>query len=382
MAAKRPKDPTWARVVLIVGAVLVVLSGGTMAVAQTVISRATDSLTQGSLLEGDAAAEDGEAGNDIDGAVNLLLAGIDARPEGSPGAADQGVLADTIIILHIPETHDQAYLISIPRDWRVDVPPHPKANFAGGVSKVNGAFSIGYAIEGTELEKRSSGMALLSTTINKQTGITLNGAAIIDFNGFASVIHALGGVDMCIDEEATSAHLGVDADGKLVQGWHSEDYGIQLPAGATPLVHKKGCRKMSETEALDYARIRKSLSDGDYGRQRHQQQLIKAIVKQATTAGVLTDLGKLDGLTKAAGEAFVLDTGGIPPADFLFTLKGVAANDLTLIKTNAGSVNTVLENGVAYEDLNAESLAMLSAAKSGTLSTFLIESPQFIARSS
>ncbi len=138
---------------------------------------------------------------------------------------------------------------------------------------------------------------------------------------------------------------------------------------------------MNATEALDYARIRKSLSDGDYGRQRHQQQLIKAIVKQATTRGVLTDLGKLDNLLKAAGEAFVLDTGGIPPADFLFTLKGVAANDLTLIKTNAGNVNTVLVDGIAYEDLDDKSLRMLAAAKSGTLGTFLIENPQFIARS-
>ncbi len=104
-------------------------------------------------------------------------------------------------------------------------------------------------------------------------------------------------------------------------------------------------------------------------------------MKQATSRGVLTDLGKLDSLVKAAGDAFVLDTGGVPPADFLFTFKGVAASDLTLIKTNAGNVNTVLVDGIAYEDLDAKSLQMLAAAKSGTLSTFLIENPQFIARS-
>ncbi|GAB7046318.1 LCP family protein [Catenuloplanes indicus] len=371
-------DPLWARLLVIFGAVLIVLSGGTLVAAHTVINRVTGSFTPGSLLEGAADAQDGPAGNDIDGAVNLLLVGIDARPEGS---SETAVLSDTIIVLHIPQTHDQAYLISIPRDWLVEIPPYGKADFAGGAYKINSAFSYGYQVEGTELEKRSSGMTLLSTTLNKATGIRFNGAAIIDFAGFAGVIHALGGVDMCVDEEAESAHLGVDAAGKLVQGWYSEDYGIQLPAGVTPLVHKKGCRKMNATEALDYARIRKSLSDGDYGRQRHQQQLIKAIVKQATSRGVLTDLGKLDSLVKAAGDAFVLDTGGVPPADFLFTFKGVAASDLTLIKTNAGNVNTVLVDGIAYEDLDAKSLQMLAAAKSGTLSTFLIENPQFIARS-
>ncbi len=118
-------------------------------------------------------------------------------------------------------------------------------------------------------------MDLLSTTINKATGISFNGAAIIDFEGFSSVIHALGGVDMCVDQEAESAHLGVDKNGKLVQGWNSEWGGIQLQQGVTPFVHKTGCRKMTATEALDYARIRKSLPNGDYDRQRHQQQLIK-----------------------------------------------------------------------------------------------------------
>ncbi|MDR7276823.1 LCP family protein [Catenuloplanes atrovinosus] len=379
MVTKRRGDPLWARLLLIFGAVLVVLSGGTLVAAHTVINRASTAFTQGSLLEGDAAAQDGASGNNIDGAVNLLLVGIDARP---PGSSETGVLSDTIIILHIPETHDQAYLISIPRDWLVEVPAYEKAGFPGGSYKINSAFSYGYNVQGSELEKRASGMTLLSTTLNKVTGIRFNGAAIIDFSGFASVIHALGGVDMCVDETAESAHLGVDADGKLVQGWHSEAAGIQLPPGVTPFVHEKGCRKMSATEALDYARIRKSLSDGDYGRQRHQQQLIKAIVKQATTRGVLTDLGKLNNLVKAAGDAFVLDTGGIPPADFLFTLKGVAANDLTLIKTNAGNVNTVIVDGIAYEDLDDKSLAMLDAAEAGTLGTFLIENPQFIARSS
>ncbi len=139
---------------------------------------------------------------------------------------------------------------------------------------------------------------------------------------------------------------------------------------------------MNSTEALDYARIRKSLSDGDYGRQRHQQQLIKAIAKKATSSGVLTDLGKLNALTEAAGEAFVLDTGGIQLADFIYTLKGVAANDLMLIKTNAGNLNSVTIDGQSFEQLDGESMDMLAAAKTGTLGTFLIEHPQFIAKSS
>ncbi len=144
-------------------------------------------------------------------------------------------------------------------------------------------------------------------------------------------------------------------------------------------MHEPGCRSMDATRALDYARIRKSLDNGDYGRQQHQQQLIKAIVKKATSSGVLTDLGKLNELVDAAGEAFLLDTRRVPLADFFFTLKGVAANDLTLIKTNAGTFNVSAETGA--EQLDAESLQMLQAAQDGTLTTFLIEHPQYIANS-
>ncbi|GAB7053023.1 LCP family protein [Catenuloplanes indicus] len=373
---RRRKDPLWARLLLVAGAVLVVSSGGTLVAAQTLIGQAEESITQTDLIGGGGDAARAE-GNDIDGAVNLLLVGIDAR-EG-----DQDFRADTIIILHIPKTHDQAYLISIPRDWMVEIPPNEEFEFDGSTEKINAAFYYGSRLPGTALEKRGRGTEVLAATLRKHTGIEFNGAAVIDFGGFHSIVHALGGVDMCIAEPAESAHLGIDAKGKLVQGWYNDQVFPPrlegLPPGSRPLVHEPGCRSMDATRALDYARIRKSLDNGDYGRQQHQQQLIKAIVKKATSSGVLTDLGKLNELVKAAGEAFILDTRGTPVADFFFTLKGVAANDLTLIKTNAGTFNTSAETGA--EQLDAESLQMLAAAKDGTLSTFLIEHPQYIANS-
>ncbi|MDP9793362.1 LCP family protein required for cell wall assembly [Catenuloplanes nepalensis] len=370
--------PFWARIVLVLGAVLVVASAGTVIGARMLINQATESIPQTTLIEGDARAPERQQGEAIDGAINLLLVGIDAREEGG-GSDGDSVRSDTIIILHIPETHDKAYLISIPRDWLVDIPAYSKNNFAGISDKVNTAFSAGYAGDGDRLTKLGRGMELLATTLNKATGIRFNGAAIIDFNGFAGVIHALGGVEMCVAEPAESAHLGVDSAGKLVQGWYSEAYGIQLPYGVRPYVHEAGCRTMNSTEALDYSRIRKSLPNGDYDRQRHQQQLIKAIVEKATTRGVLTDLGRLNDLVAAAGDAFVLDTGGAAIADYVFTLRGLRADDMVLLKTNAGKTNTQIINGTYFEVLDPTSMDMLRAAKDGTLGAFLAEHPEFAA---
>ena len=40
---------------------------------------------------------------------------------------------------------------------------------------------------------------------------------------------------------------------------------------------------------------------------------------------MLTNPVKLKQLIKAAGKAFVLDTGGVPIEDFIFTMRGVTA---------------------------------------------------------
>lgn len=373
---RRPRDPLWARLLVIFGAVLMMGGGASAVLTRVAINQATSNITTANLIGGDAAARR-PGGSTIKGPINILMVGIDVRPT---GGADAGARSDTIVILHIPASHDQGYLVSIPRDWRVPIPPYPKTGFRGWTTKINAAFDEGYRGGGTELEKRGRGVDLLAQTINKQTGITFNGAAIIDFGGFEAVVHALGGVDMCVDQRAHSIHLAHDRNGRIVRVWFDDKAKRVrgIPPGGEPLVHEKGCRRMSAQLALDYSRIRYGLKNTDYDRQRHQQQLIKAIAKKATSSGVLTDPGKLNRVISAAGKAFVLDTNNVPAQDFLFTLKGLAANDLVMVKTNGGTYNSVKVDGQSFEALSPESLAMLSAIRDGTLADFLITRPAFV----
>jgi LCP family protein required for cell wall assembly len=365
----------WARLAVIVGALLMVASGGTIMAGRILINQAMSDFTTTNMLGGDAAA--GPTGSNIDGAINILLVGIDKRPEGSP---ETGVLSDTIVVLHVPASHDQAFLISIPRDTRAQIPPYPPTHYPGSTEKINAAFGYGYRGDGTEVERRARGVDLLARTINKMSGIRFNGAALIDFPGFEAVIRELGGVDMCIDQRAVSSHLGYDRNGRLLRLWSNDKGEVQdIPPGGRPVVHEVGCRRMSPELALDYSRIRYSLPKGDYDRQRHQQQLLKAIAKEATSKGVVTDPGKLRRVIAAAGKAFVLDTQGIAIEDFIFTLKGVAANDLVLIRTNAGDYHGV--TGTSFQQLSPESLAMLAAARDGRLLEFLASHQHLVARS-
>ncbi|WP_432981233.1 hypothetical protein [Dactylosporangium sp. CA-233914] len=65
-------------------------------------------------LLGDTGKQAQQRGHvDITGAKNILLIGIDARPGQDPAEL---VRADSILILHIPASHNAAFLISIPRD--------------------------------------------------------------------------------------------------------------------------------------------------------------------------------------------------------------------------------------------------------------------------
>jgi LCP family protein required for cell wall assembly len=375
---RKRRDPLWARLAVVFGALIMLGSGGTIVGAKVLIGQYTSNITQTTLIGGGGAgAAEQQGGNNINGVINMLLVGIDQRENDLAS----GARADTIVILHIPASHDQAYLASIPRDWKVDIPAYPKSGFAGETTKVNAAFEFGYQGGGSELQKRARGVDLLAQTLKRATGITFNGAAIIDFSGFESVVQQLGGVTMCIDQAAQSIHLAINKAGKIRTAWYKENVGIQgLLPGEKPVSYHVGCgQRLSAQLALDYARIRYGLPNTDYDRQRHQQQLLKAIAKEATSKGILTNPIKLNNVLKAAGKAFVLDTQGVPIEDFIFTLKGVAANDLITLKTNNGTYNT--EKGTSFEQMSADSMTMLHALRDGTLTDFVLNHPQFIASS-
>jgi LCP family protein required for cell wall assembly len=354
----RRKDPTWARLVVIMGAVLMMLSGVSIVGSKVLIGQATGNIEQENLIGG-AGKSDAEGGNSLDGPIDLLLLGVDARAR--LGVND--TRADTIIILHIPATHDQAYLISLPRDTEAHIPAFKKSNWGGGTDKINAAFFYGAQNGGGW----AGGAQLMAQTIKDLTGVSFDGAAIIDFNGFKGVIDALGSIPMCVTQQVESAHMTL-VDGK--PEWNAD--AREMSGNKKTVVHKVGCRQMKGWEALDYSRQRYGLANGDYDRQQNQQKLIKGMAKKAMDDGVMTDLGKLNALMKAAGKAFVLDTGGNDVADFIFTMRGVTTNELVLLRTNNGTFSS---NGAGKESLQPVSQEMFRAVKNDSLAEFVINNP-------
>ncbi|GAA0428356.1 hypothetical protein Aca07nite_34240 [Actinoplanes capillaceus] len=362
-ARRKRRSPLWARLTTTFGVVLLVASGGGLVGGRMVVKQTTSTIAVENLT-GDAKKTTAEGGGStIEGPIDMLLMGVDARERW----ADDALHSDTIIILHIPATHDQAYLISVPRDTEVEVPAFAKSKYEGGTVKATEAFYWG-AQNGAGM---AGGSQLLAKTLKNMTGISFDGASIINFGGFKSVIDELGGVEMCVDQQVTSKHMLL-VDGKPMYLAEAREAG----ESGKPVVHKVGCREMEGWEALDYARQRYGLKNGDYDRQRHQQQLIKAIAKKAAEGGVLSNPLKINSLVKAAGKAFTLDTGQIELTDFVLGLKNVAANDLVLLRTNNG---TFSGNNSGREVFNETSLKMFQAVKNDTLAEFVLDHPDVIA---
>ena len=191
------RSPWWAKASLIIG-IVVMLGGLTgMVFTKLVSGQVNSAISQVSLL---APGGNGAKATSIDGSINLLMIGLDTR-DGNP---KMGSRSDSIIIGHIPATHDQVDLISIPRDTYVPIPAYKPSHFAGWSDKINAAFQDG-SQNGVG---NAGGVQLLQKTIEQNWHIKFQAALIVNFDGFSDIVHKIGGVKMYVDETTESLHHG------------------------------------------------------------------------------------------------------------------------------------------------------------------------------
>ncbi|MEH0936318.1 LCP family protein [Micromonospora psammae] len=356
--------PRWARACTVFGAVLMVLSGAVLVGYEALLTRYEGAVGKADLF-GDQAAGAQERKSNIKGPLNILLVGTDPRkPEDQP-------LADSIMVLHVPDSLDRAYLFSLPRDLIVDIPRFDKAGYSGGTGKLNGAMSKGSIVQGQN-PSASQGFELLAKTVQKVTGIErFDAGAIINFTGFQKIVDAMGGVDMYIERDVKSEHREPNGTHRKGNPYGQGYIGPQAE-------YKKGRQHLSGWQALDYVRQRypkNGVPDGDYGRQRHQQQFIKAMVSQAFSADVVTNPLKLDRVIRAAGQSLTFNGRGNSVVDFAIALKGIRPENVELIKLPGEGVGT----GSAYrgERFLPAVNDFFTALKNEQLDAFILEHPEF-----
>jgi len=158
--------------------------------------------------------------------VNVLLLGSDAR-------GNEAGRTDSMIFISADTKSKHVSIISIPRDTRVNLP-------GVGLTKITHANAVGEASGGVH-----AGTLTAVQAASNLLGVTINDYAKVNFEGFQKVVDAVGGIDVTLPE----------AVGDL----------------------KAGNQHLNGDMALQLARNRYGLPDGDFGRQRDQFYLLAAM---------------------------------------------------------------------------------------------------------
>ncbi|WP_245847758.1 LCP family protein [Lentzea kentuckyensis] len=241
----------------------------------------------------------------LDGAVDILLVGIDSRTDaqGNPlskealallngGIADGEQNTDTMILVHIPVDGTRAVAISFPRDSYVEIAD------GFGKHKLNSAFARQRNTVDQDMrnkgekdeqkirtESAAAGRKTLIKTIENLSGgaVRVDRYAEVNLASFYEVTKAIGGVEVCVKEPTSDSDSGANFQA-----------GQQTIEGAA---------------ALSFVRQRKGLPGGDLDRIVRQQVFIGALAKKVLSSGTLTDSTKLNALVEAVQKSVILSAG-------------------------------------------------------------------------
>jgi len=181
---------------------------------------------------------------------SVLLAGVDG------GALLEEGRTDSLMVATFNKESRQVTLVSIPRDAYVDIVT-TDGEFK---DKINHAYSYG-------------GIDTTIATVENLFDIPIDYYATINFDGIEDLVDAVGGVEV--------------------------DVLIPISGRATGNVElEPGVQTLNGQEALAYARMRKDDPEGDVGRAKRQQQVLEAIINEATT---INSFAKLNRIMNAVG---------------------------------------------------------------------------------
>ena len=223
-------------------------------------------------------------------ASTWLILGSDER-DGSTnfGGVDDisGYRTDTILVLTKPKSGPSS-LISIPRGSLMNVDDQ--------YMKINAVAQL-------------VGKKALVGEIEQLTGQKIDHVAQVKFGGLQKVVDALGGVELCYDQDVQDAYSGLN--------WTA------------------GCHNADGSTALSFSRMRYADATGDFGRNARQRQVISAIVKKASSKETLTNPKTVTTMAEAGLSALTVDGKTTP---LTLVNMALAFKDATGSKGISGSV--------------------------------------------
>lgn len=195
-----------------------------------------------------------------DGVVNVLLIGNDSRLNGDDGRSD------AMILISISDKTKTITMTSFLRDMYVDIPGHDG-------NRLNAAYSYG-------------GAELLMQTIEQNFDIPVHRYALVNFEAFANLVDAVGGIDLDVTNDEVQLINGYLMEYNQLLG-RNLDYDW-LDASASGVIHLNG------PQALAYSRNR--YIGTDFGRTERQRKVLSEVFKKLPGAMVTNSSEVINGL--------------------------------------------------------------------------------------
>ncbi|MFK5635240.1 MULTISPECIES: LCP family protein [unclassified Ornithinimicrobium] len=236
--------------------------------------------------------------------VNLLLLGSDAAE------AREGTRTDTMIVASIDTHTGESVLFSIPRNLqRVPIPRanplyalYPDGYDCGDQCLMNAIWTEAEAAAEEHPEwyadDPTPGLTATREVLSTVLGLPIHHTVIVNLDGFADLIDAMGGITVTVREEIPiNGRTYTDAAGKL-----------QLDPTSPDLVWlQPGVQQLDGNQALGYSRSR--VTTDDFDRMRRQRCVVAAVVEQARPT---TLLQRYPQIISAVGRNVLVD---IPQSD-------------------------------------------------------------------
>ena len=223
--------------------------------------------------------------------ISVLVLGTDGESETSDET-------DALLLFYLDAETERAFLLSIPRDLYVEVHGH-------GQVRAGSIYGLG------ERDEDTSGLALAQETVSATLGLPVQHAALVRFDGFASLVDAIGGLDVVVPHPIEDLTYPDD---------HGDYDPLLIPAGEQ---HFDG-----ET-ALRYARTRVVPAPG-FDRAFRQQQLILAAHDRVTRLDLLPGLiAQAPTLWAAIAGGFETDLSLSDVIDLALLATSLTADDIT-----------------------------------------------------
>ena len=237
--------------------------------------------------------------------INILLLGTDAAP------GREAVLTDVILLVSVNPVAETAVMVSVPRDTGFLPLPDTTVHETGLYpDKVNGLMATAAQDPETwcpDLDGPGArcGLRTVEESVGLYLGVEIHRYALVDMTGFAELIDALGGLELCLPGRLYDPEF----DGSLLNEKVIEP--LELP---------EGCHPYDGLDALAYARSRKGwieMPDGeivpqnDFTRSERQQGVLLALRRELAQTDTLFELpGVLDAIGRTVSTDFPRDQAG------------------------------------------------------------------------